>query len=187
MSSRFDILDTPLPGLKVIQRKPIRDSRGYLDRVFCSQEMDALIPNKSIAQTNHTLTVKRGAVRGMHYQQPPHAEIKFVSCLRGEVFDVAVDLRQGSQTFLRWHAEVLNPQSHRTLLVPEGFAHGFQALTDDCELLYFTTAAYAPEAERGLNVRDPMLAVVWPRPIAEMSPRDAAHPMLTADFRGVPI
>jgi dTDP-4-dehydrorhamnose 3,5-epimerase len=185
MSSRFDILDTPLPGLKLIQRKPIHDSRGYLDRVFCSQEMDALIPNKSIAQINHTLTVKRGAVRGMHYQQPPHAEIKFVSCLRGEVFDVAVDLRQGSQTFLRWHAEVLNPQSHRTLLLPEGFAHGFQALTDDCELLYFHTAAYVPEAERGLNALDPMLSVAWPHAIAEMSPRDAAHPMLTADFRGV--
>lgn len=185
MSTRFDILDTPLPGLRILQRKPIGDSRGYLERLFCTDELQALAPGRHIAQINHTLTASRGTMRGMHFQRPPHAEIKFVSCLRGEVFDVAVDLRDNSPTFLRWHAEVLSADNHKTLVIPEGFAHGFQTLTDDCEMLYFHTAAYQPSAEGGLNVQDPRLAIQWPLPVAGLSPRDAAHPLLSEDFTGV--
>lgn len=185
MSERFDILDTPLPGLRILQRKPLRDARGYLERLYCTQELGSVLSGRAIVQINHTLTVRRGTVRGMHYQQPPHAETKFVSCCRGEVFDVAVDLRRDSPTFLRWHAETLSEGNHRTLLIPEGFAHGFQTLTDNCEMLYFHTAAYAPEAERGLNPRDPGLALTWPLPIADMSERDAAQPPLAAGFRGI--
>lgn len=185
MSTRFDILDTPLDGLCVLQRKLIGDSRGYLERLFCAEELQILAPGKNIAQINHTLTASHGTVRGMHYQHPPHAEIKFVSCLRGEVFDVAVDLRHNSPTFLRWHAEVLSADNHKTLVIPEGFAHGFQALTDDCEMLYFHTAAYQPGAEGGLNAQDPRLAIFWPLPVTELSPRDAAHPFLNKTFIGV--
>lgn len=185
MSTRFDILDTPLAGLRILQRKPIGDSRGYLERIFCSEELQALAPGKPIAQINHTLTASRGTVRGMHFQRPPHAEIKFVSCLRGEVFDVAVDLRDNSPTFLHWHAEVLSADNHKTLVIPEGFAHGFQTLTDDCEMLYFHTAAYQPGAECGLNAQDPRLAIQWPLPVAGLSPRDTAHPLLDATFTGV--
>jgi dTDP-4-dehydrorhamnose 3,5-epimerase len=185
MSARFDIMDTPLSGLRVLQRKPIGDSRGYLERLFCAEELQALVPGKHIAQINHTLTASRGTVRGMHFQHPPHAEIKFVSCLRGEVFDVAVDLRHNSPTFLRWHAELLSADNHRTLVIPEGFAHGFQTLTDDCEMLYFHTAAYQPGAEDGLNALDPRLAIQWPLPVAGLSPRDVAHPLLNGDFIGV--
>jgi dTDP-4-dehydrorhamnose 3,5-epimerase len=185
MSGRFDIADTPLPGLKVIHRHATGDSRGYLERLFCAEEFQVLIRERTIAQINRTLTLKRGTVRGMHFQYPPHAEIKFVSCLRGEVFDVAVDLRQGSSTFLRWHSEALSSTNHRTLMIPEGFAHGFQTLTDDCEMLYFHTAAYHPEAEGGLNVRDPRLAIQWPEEIGHVSARDASHPMLTLQFSGI--
>jgi len=185
MSTRFDILDTPLSGLRVLQRKPIGDSRGYLERLFCDEELQALAPGKHIAQINHTMTASRGTVRGMHYQRPPHAEIKFVSCLRGEVFDVAVDLRHNSPTFLHWHAELLSADNHKTLVIPEGFAHGFQTLTDDCEMLYFHTATYQPGAEGGLNAQDPRLAIHWPLPVAGLSPRDAAHPMLDDGFIGV--
>ena len=185
ISSRFDILDTPLEGLKIIQRKPIGDSRGYLERLYCTEELGALIPGKDIVQINHTFTVKRGTVRGMHYQHPPYAETKFVSCLHGEVFDVAVDLRHGSPTFLHWHAEVLSADGHKSLVIPDGFAHGYQSLSDDCEMLYFHTAAYQAGAEGGLNAQDPALAIKWPEPITERSPRDAAHPMATKDFRGV--
>lgn len=185
MSDRFDILETPLAGLCVLQRKPIGDSRGYLERLFCAEELQNLAPGKHIAQVNHTLTANRGTVRGMHYQHPPHAETKFVSCLRGEVFDVAVDLRHNSPTFLRWHAEVLSAVNHKTLVIPEGFAHGFQTLTDDCEMLYFHTAAYQPGAEGGLNAQDPRLAICWPLPVAELSPRDATHPLLDKTFTGV--
>ncbi len=187
MSSRFDILDTPLQGLKLLQRKPIGDNRGYLERLFCAEELHALIPNKNIVQINCTMTDKRGTVRGMHFQNPPNAETKFVSCLRGEVFDVAVDLRQGSSTFLHWHAEALSADNHKALVIPEGFAHGFQTLTDHCELLYLHTAAYKPEAEGSLNAQDPMLAIRWPETIVELSLRDASHPMLTSDFSGVAV
>ena len=185
MSTRFEILDTPLAGLRALQRKPIGDSRGYLERLFCSDELQALAPGRHIAQINHTLTANRGTVRGMHFQRPPHAETKFVSCLRGEVFDIAVDLRYNSPTFLRWHAEVLSADNHKTLCIPEGFAHGFQTLTDDCEMLYFHTAAYQPGTEGGLNAQDPRLAIQWPLPVTGLSPRDAAHPLLDNDFTGV--
>ena len=185
MSARFDIRDTLLSGLRILQRKPIGDSRGYLERLFCSEELQALAPGRHIAQINHTLTASRGTVRGMHFQRPPHAEIKFVSCLRGEVFDVAVDLRHNSQTFLRWHAELLSADNHKTLVIPEGFAHGFQTLTDDCEMLYFHTAAFQPGAEGGLNAQDPWLAIQWPLPVAGLSPRDASHPFLDDNFAGL--
>lgn len=185
MSTRFDILDTPIHGLRLLQRKPIGDNRGYLERIFCSEELKSLIPEKNIAQINHTLTAKRGTVRGMHFQRPPYAEIKLVSCLRGEVFDVAVDLRRGSATFLHWHAEILSADNHKTLVIPEGFAHGFQTLTKDCEMLYLHTAAYRAEAESGLNAKDPRLAIQWPLPIAEQSVRDIGHLLVSEDFSGV--
>lgn len=187
MSKRFDLLDMPLKGLKLIQRKPIRDNRGYLERLFCAEELKSLIPGKDILQINHTLTVKHGTVRGMHFQQPPHAEIKFVSCLRGEVFDVAVDLRRDSPTLLHWHAEVLSADNHKTLMIPEGFAHGFQTLTEDCEMLYFHTAVYQPGAESGLNAKDSRLNIRWPQTITDLSPRDAAHLLVTKDFIGVAV
>jgi dTDP-4-dehydrorhamnose 3,5-epimerase len=186
MSSSFNILDTPLEGLKLIQRNPITDDRGYLERMFCLGELQSLMSGRGIAQINHTLTARHGTVRGIHFQYPPYAETKIVSCLRGEVFDVAVDVRQGSPTFLHWHAEVLSANNHRTLLIPDGFAHGFQTLTDDCELLYFHSAAYQPSAEGGLNPQDPSLHIQWPAAVTELSSRDAAHPLLCdAGFAGV--
>jgi dTDP-4-dehydrorhamnose 3,5-epimerase len=185
MSTRFDILDTPLSGLKILQRKPIGDSRGYLERLFCSVELQTLAPGKNITQINHTLTTSRGTVRGLHFQSPPHAEIKFVTCLRGEVFDVAVDLRHNSPTFLHWYAERLSADNHRTLVIPEGFGHGFQTLTDNCEMLYFHTHTYQPGAEDGLNVLDSRLGIQWPLPVAGLSKRDALHPFLADDFTGV--
>lgn len=183
--SRFVVVDTPLDGAKVLERKPIGDARGFLERLYCAEELAEILGARRIAQVNRTLTRRRGAVRGMHYQEPPHAETKLVTCLRGRVFDVAVDVRAGSPSFLRWHAVELDGDGARTYAIPEGFAHGFQALTDDCELLYLHTAAHAPAAERGLHPQDPALAIEWPLPIAELSPRDAAHARVTSSFRGV--
>lgn len=185
MSERFDILATPIAGLHVLQRNPIGDSRGYLERLFCMDELQTLVPCKRIEQINHTLTASRGTVRGLHFQHPPHAETKFVHCLRGEVFDIAVDLRRSSPTFLHWHAEVLSAGNHRTFVIPEGFAHGFQTLSDECEMLYFHTAAYRQDAEDGLHPQDTRLAIAWPLPVAGLSPRDAAHPLLDANYAGV--
>lgn len=185
MSNRFDLLDTPISGLLLVQRKPIGDNRGYLERLFCTNELRPFLFGNRILQINHTLTARRGTVRGLHFQYPPHAETKFVTCLRGEVFDVAVDLRQGSPTFLHWHGEILSAENHRSLLIPEGFAHGFQTLTKNCEMLYFHTAIYEPQAEAGLNARDPGLGIRWPYPVAELSQRDSMLPSLTADFSGI--
>lgn len=185
MSARFDIEPTPIADLHVLQRKPLGDSRGFLQRMFCRDELQDLMAGKNIAQVNHTFTASRGTVRGMHFQHPPDAETKFVSCLRGEIYDVAVDLRQGSPTFLQWHAERLSADNHKTLVIPEGFAHGFQTLSENCEMLYLHTAAYQPASEGGLNPRDPRLAIEWPLQIAELSRRDAQHPHLAEDFQGV--
>jgi dTDP-4-dehydrorhamnose 3,5-epimerase len=185
--SRFAIEKTSIHGLHVIQRKPIGDERGYLERLFCNDELEPIIGQRRILQINHTLTAKVGTVRGIHFQHPPHAEMKLVSCLRGEVFDVAVDLRRDSPTFLQWHAEILSEENRRTFCIPEGFAHGFQTLTHDCELIYFHTAAYTPEAEAGLNTLDPLLSISWPMPITERSTRDQNHAMLTLDFSGLPV
>ncbi len=185
--SRFDCFTTLLPGLKILQRKPIEDARGFLSRFFCAEESKELGFNKPISQINHTLTRQKGAVRGLHYQQPPHAEIKLVSCIKGEVFDVAVDLRKNSPTFLQWHGEVLSEHNQRSLLIPEGFAHGFQTLTEDCELIYLHSAPYIKEAEAALNVTDPKLAITWPLTITEISERDRLHPMIKLDFEGIAV
>jgi dTDP-4-dehydrorhamnose 3,5-epimerase len=178
--SRFTIHPTSIDGLSVIQRHPIGDERGYLERLFCTQELTGIVGTRQVVQINHTLTAKPGTVRGMHYQHPPHAEMKLVTCLRGEVFDVAVDLRADSPSFGRYHAETLSADNHKTFAIPEGFAHGFQALTDDCELLYLHTAAYQPDAEDGVNALDPALAIAWPLPISERSARDQALPLSTS-------
>ena len=185
MSQRFVVNGTPLAGLCVLQRQPLRDSRGFLERIYCAEELAPLTRDRAIVQINHTHTAARGTVRGMHYQLPPHAETKFVSCLRGEVFDVAVDIRAGSPTFLQWHGEKLTGDNHKTLLIPEGFAHGFQALSEDCEMLYFHTMAYDPTAECGLNANDPRLAICWPLTVGGQSLRDLDHPLVDRLFAGV--
>lgn len=185
MSGRFSVHPTPLAGLSVLERRPMGDARGSLTRMFCARELGDLLGGAQVAQANFTKTAVRGTVRGMHLQSPPHAEDKLVSCLRGKVWDVAVDLREGSPTFLRWHGELLDAAGHRSLLVPKGFAHGFQALTDDCELLYFCTAAHEPSAELGLDALDPAVGIEWPEPVTLRSPRDASHPPVGPGFRGV--
>jgi dTDP-4-dehydrorhamnose 3,5-epimerase len=183
--SRFTVTDLPLAGLKRIERQRLGDSRGFLSRLFCAEELAAVGWCKPIAQINHTYTAQCGTVRGMHYQHSPHAEMKLVSCIQGEVWDVAVDLRAGCPTFLHWHAEILSADNNRALLIPEGFAHGFQTLSDDVTLLYCHTAAYSPKAEAALNAQDPRLAITWPLAITELSLRDAKHPLIDTRFKGV--
>lgn len=183
--NRFTVTALPLEGLKVIERQKLGDSRGFLTRIFCTEELAAAGWTKAIAQLNLTHTAKRGTVRGMHFQLPPHAEMKLVSCIRGEILDVAVDLRSGSSTFLSWHAERLSADNGRALLIPEGFAHGFQTLSDDVELLYCHSDFYNREAEAGFNLLDERLAIPWPLRIVEISTRDAHHPVISTQYEGV--
>lgn len=179
------ILDTPLAGVKIAQSVPHRDARGAFTRLFCAEELQPVLGQRQIVQINHSRTSRIGAVRGMHFQHPPHAEMKMIRCLRGRVVDVAVDLRAGSATFLQWHAVELTQDDAQMLVIPEGFAHGFQVLEPDSELLYLHTAFYNPSSEGGLRHDDPRLAITWPLPPQDLSPRDLSHPLLSADFTGV--
>jgi dTDP-4-dehydrorhamnose 3,5-epimerase len=179
------VVDTPLSGIKVIGRRSIADSRGSFSRLFCHEELAAAGWLRPIVQINHSYTARRGTIRGLHFQRPPKAEMKLVSCIRGEVWDVAVDLRVGSPTFLQWHAELLSAQNGMAMLIPEGVAHGFQTLTDDVELVYCHSAPYASKAEAGLYPMDPGLAIAWPLRASTMSDRDAGLPRIGKTFQGV--
>ena len=187
MSRSFDFITTPIQGLYRVDRKPMTDSRGFLSRLFCSEEFKSIGLKQPIEQINHTLTIEKGSVRGMHFQYPPHMETKIINCTQGEVFDVAVDIRKDSPTFLHWHAEVLSAKNQTSFYLPEGFAHGFQALTDNCQLIYLHSNPYVPDAEGGINVRDSRLAIHWPNPITEISLKDQNHSMLDDTFEGLHI
>ena len=179
------VSETPLPGLGVTESDQWEDRRGTFMRCFCERDLASVIGHRRIVQVNHSITKHRGAVRGLHFQHPPSAEMKLVRCLRGKVWDVAADLRAGSPTFLHWHAVELSGENHRMIVIPEGFAHGFQVLTPDSELLYLHTAFYAPAAESGVAWNEPHLNISWPLAVTDLSERDASHPLLAPDFRGV--
>lgn len=177
---------TPLAGLWIVETIPRGDARGRLTRLSCERSMQSIHPGLHFRQVNLSYSAQRGTVRGMHYQRAPAAETKLVRCLRGRVFDVAVDLRAGSATFRHWHGVELEASNERQLLIPQGFAHGFQALTDDVELLYQHSADYDPECEAGVRHDDPALAITWPLPVTTMSDRDRSHRLIDAQFQGVP-
>ena len=183
--SRFTLLSEPLPGARLLQREVHADSRGALSRLFCVEELSVLGWGPCVAQINLTCTSRCGTIRGLHFQHPPHAEKKLVTCIRGRVWDVIVDIRAGSPTFLMWHAEELSDENHRSLLIPEGFAHGFQTLSDEVEMFYCHSAAYVAAAEGGLYPLDQYLQISWPLPITELSVRDRQHPALNDSFQGI--
>lgn len=183
--SRFIFSPLAIHGVVSIRQKRIEDSRGSLTRLFCAEELAKAGWTWPIAQINHTHTLRAGSVRGMHYQNMPNVEAKLITCLRGRLWDVAVDLRLGSPTFLHWCALELNAENLTALLIPPGCAHGFQTLTDDVELLYAHSASYKEYAEDGLCPTDPRLGISWPLPISEISDRDVGHPLVTQAFRGL--
>lgn len=178
-------LPTHIEDLMVVDTTPFKDERGAFARLFCTQELSPFIGDRRIVQINHSRTSELGAVRGLHFQNAPHAEMKLVRCLKGRVWDVAVDLRKGSKTFLQWHAEELSADNMRMMLIPEGFAHGFQVLEANTELLYLHTAAYAPASEGGLRYNDPALGIKWPMAATEVSKRDAVHRYIDSNFQGI--
>jgi dTDP-4-dehydrorhamnose 3,5-epimerase len=180
----MNIEATPIAGLMVASGQAFADHRGSFQRLYCDRELAEVLGDRRIVQMNLSRTAQPGAVRGMHFQRSPHAEMKLARCLRGKVWDVAVDLREGSPTFLRWHAVELTPESGRMFVIPEGCAHGFQALAPDSELLYLHTAHYTPEAEGGVRHDDPALAIGWPLAVTDLSQRDLSHPLITKDFFG---
>jgi dTDP-4-dehydrorhamnose 3,5-epimerase len=178
---------TALGGVVVAEFSPSIDHRGAFSRLYCEQELSTIIGHRRIVQINHSCTHSVGAVRGMHYQRHPRGEMKLIRCLKGRVWDVAVDLRKGSPTFLQWHAAILTPQNARTLVIPEGCAHGFQVLDPDSELLYLHTEFYSPEHEGAVSCKDTRISIAWPLPIVDLSVRDNALLPIAPDFTGITV
>lgn len=181
------LVPTEIAGVMVAETHRRHDHRGAFGRLFCMNELAPALGGKHVVQINQSLTITVGAVRGLHFQQPPYAEMKLVRCLKGRVWDVAVDLRAGSPTFLQWHAEELTPDNARMLIIPEGCAHGFQVLEAESELLYLHTAFYTLQAEGGVAYDDPRLAIAWPLPITDLSDRDRQHPFISPEFFGMTV
>lgn len=181
------LIGTPIDGLFVIEAEPFKDSRGLFERLFCKNEFAGNRLYKEIVQINHSITHAKGAIRGLHFQNPPFAETKIVRCLAGAVFDVAVDLRHESPTFLNWHAEILIPENHKMLYIPEGFAHGFQVLEPNSELLYFHSSTYEKSAEGGVKYDDPQINIQWPLRVTDISQRDLSLPQIDQFNEGIRI
>lgn len=181
------LVATPLTGVFEAESTPVGDSRGQFTRLFCSEVLTLAHAGRPIVQINHSLTATVGAVRGLHYQRPPQAEAKWVRCLKGRVWDVAVDLRRGSPTFLKWHAVELSAERMNAVLIPEGCAHGFQVLAPDSELLYLHSAPYTPDLEDAVRWDDPRLAIAWPLPVVDLSVRDRNHALLGQTFEGIDV
>ena len=185
---KFDFSATPLSGLYVVNRYLIEDERGFFSRFFCAKEFLRIGFDHSICQMNHTKTGLKGTVRGFHYQNAPYAEIKIVSCVKGRVLDVAIDIRLNSPTFLQCYSVELSENNNKSLYIPAGFAHGFQTLEDDCELLYMHSEFYNSDSEGALNILDSAISMEWPLNISQISKRDANHPMININtFKGLKV
>lgn len=170
------IENTRINGIKVITPEPFCDERGFFSRIFCQKEMSCIKENLVIEQINNSFTKKKGTIRGLHFQYPPHAEIKIVKCIKGTIFDVGVDLRKNSPTYLQWHGEVLSAENQKMLVIPEGFAHGFQTLEDDSEIIYFNTKFYCKESEGAVRYDDTKINIQWPEKVTVVSEKDLSNP-----------
>jgi dTDP-4-dehydrorhamnose 3,5-epimerase len=177
--------ETAVSGAFVVTSRPFRDHRGQFARLFDRNLLRSIHADRTVAQVNQSVTRQVGAIRGMHFQRAPAQEAKWVRCLKGRVFDVAIDLRRGSPTFLRHATVELSADAANMFFIPEGCAHGFQVLETDSELLYLHTAPYSAAAEGGIRWDDSRLAIDWPLDPTDISERDGSHPLLTEEFKGL--
>ena len=185
IKNRLSITELSMTGLKKITNLNIEDQRGVFTRIFCANELRKENWNKQVAQINFTITLEKGTVRGLHYQSPPATEMKLITCIEGEIFDVVVDIRSGSPTFLNWHAEKLSARKGDALLIPEGFAHGFQSLVDNVKIIYCHSNEYIQELDKTLNQKDPLLKIEWPLKISKISDKDKNSEYLNEYFPGI--
>jgi len=179
--------ETPLAGSYIVDLTPFLDDRGWFARTYCQEEFAQIGHDKEWVQLNHSVTYKKGSIRGMHFQLPPFSEIKMLRCIAGSVYDVIIDIRSGSPTFLKWFGTELSASNKKMLYIPAGFAHGFQALADNCELLYHHSSVYTPAAEGGIRYDDRRVNIDWKEPVTEISERDKNHPLLNESFTGINI
>ena len=176
------IEDTEITDVKVIHQAKRSDGRGSFSRLFCDQSFENLLGGMPIRHVNSSYTKYAGTVRGLHFQRAPMQETKIIYCIKGRILDVAVDLRQSSLTYLRHHSQVLSPENGLALLVPQGFAHGFQTLEDDTEIIYFNTNIYSPEHEAGLRYDDPRVAINWPLDVTNISEKDSSWDLIDEKY-----
>lgn len=177
----------PIAGAAIAETKPLEDHRGLFGRFFCRDELGLVFGEREIVNVNSSRTSKAGSIRGLHFQHPPKAEMKLVRCLQGSVFDVILDLRAGSPTFLHWHGEILSAENLRMMILPEGVAHGFQTMENDTEMLYLHTEFFSPAHDSGVHYDDPRIGIDWPLPLADISDKDSNYPLITKDFKGLQV
>jgi dTDP-4-dehydrorhamnose 3,5-epimerase len=168
--------ETELQGAWLVESLPVWDERGFFNRVFCAQEFGERGLETRFVQHSISYTRVRGTLRGLHFQRAPHAEVKLVSCLRGAIWDLIVDLRKESPTFGQWRAYELTAENRQQLYIPKGFAHGFQSLADDVEVGYLISAFYVREAAAGFRYNDPAFGIAWPLTPIAVSAKDQTWP-----------
>lgn len=177
--------ETKLKGAFVILLQLISDDRGGFARTFCKKEFGQIGHTKEFVQLNHSYNTLKGTIRGMHYQVPPYQEIKLIRCVKGIVNDVIIDVRKDSETFLQYVSVELSEQNKKMIYVPEGFAHGFQTLSDNTELIYHHTHYYTPNADAGLNYADEALNIKWNLPVSIISEKDKKYKLINNTFKGI--
>ncbi|MCP4673153.1 MAG: dTDP-4-dehydrorhamnose 3,5-epimerase [Desulfobacula sp.] len=180
-------IGTDLKGAFIIEHGIVEDNRGRFSRLICTKELKTIGHTEKFVQINHSHTKEPGSVRGMHFQAPPAAEIKIVKCIKGAVFDVIVDIRRNSPTFLCWYGQEITEVNMKMMYIPKGFAHGFQTLNPDSELIYFHTEFYSQENEGALHYMDPRFSIKWPLSVSDISERDTSHPFIDEIFEGIDI
>ncbi len=178
-------IEQPLAGVYIIELNLLSDERGSFARTFCKNELAQIGHHKEFVQLNQSWNTKKGTIRGMHFQTPPYKEIKLIRCVKGAVMDIIVDIRTNSPTFLKHFAVELTEDNKKMIYVPEGFAHGFQTLQDDTQLLYHHSEFYVPNSEQGLRYDDPALSLKWPSIVTIISDRDKNHPLIDKNFKGI--
>lgn len=176
---------TILKGAFTIDVQPFQDNRGFFTRTFCEKEFGAQNMVTHFVQANHSGTHGKGVIRGMHFQRSPFCEVKLVKCVQGSVFDVIIDVRAGSPTFLQWYGAELSAENKRMMYVPAGFAHGFQTLTDYSEITYMVSNLYNKESEAGVKYNDAKVNIEWPLPVSLVSDKDNNIPVIDDSFTGV--
>ena len=180
-------VETKLQGAFIITPDLIEDERGFFARTFCRREFESQGLDPNIVQCNISFNKTKGTLRGMHYQARPHSEAKLVRCTAGDIYDVIIDLRPESPTFKQWFAAELSAENRRLLYIPKGFAHGFQTLAHNTELIYHHSAFHSPDYARGLRFDDPALNIAWPLPVIMVTPKDRSYPLVENNFKGIKI
>ncbi|RYY71318.1 MAG: dTDP-4-dehydrorhamnose 3,5-epimerase [Chitinophagaceae bacterium] len=183
----MELVETNIAGVYIIKVKKLEDDRGLFARTFCKNEFAAIGFEKEFVQFNHSYNRHKGTLRGMHFQNAPYGETKLIRCVQGAVLDVAVDIREGSPTFLQHVSIELSAENMNSILIPEGVAHGFQTLQDDSSLIYHHTAFYTAGADNGLRYSDPALNIQWPLTITQVSEKDRQYRLIDNNFKGITI